>query len=64
MDLSEFLRETQSAVKAQMRDGALYEELVFCGIVMEHMAEAGMTFDAVECHYEGRIGKAINSTSS
>ena len=31
MTLPEFLRETQAAVRSQMRDGALYEELVFCG---------------------------------
>lgn len=47
MDLSEFLRETQSAVKAQIRDGALYEELVFCSIVMEHMSNIGMTFEQI-----------------
>ncbi|MCF8208027.1 MAG: AIPR family protein [Rhodoferax sp.] len=58
MDLSEFLRETQSAVKAQMRDGALYEELVFCSIVMEHMSDIGMTFEPVECHFEGKVGNA------
>lgn len=58
MDLSEFLRETQSAVKAQMRDGALYEELVFCGIVMDHMSDIGMTFEPVECHFEGKVGNA------
>lgn len=58
MDLSEFLRETQTAVKAQMRDGALYEELVFCGIVMEHMSDIGMTFEPVECHFEGKVGNA------
>ena len=58
MDLTEFLRETQAAVRAQMRDGALYEELVFCGIVMEHMSEIGMTFEPVECHFEGKVGNA------
>ncbi len=58
MDLPEFLRETQAAVRSQMRDGALYEELVFCGIVMEHMSEIGMTFDPVECHFEGKVGNA------
>lgn len=41
-----------------MRDGALYEELVFAGIVMDHMSEIGMTFEPVECHYEGKIGNA------
>lgn len=56
--LPEFLRETQSAVKSQMREGALYDELVFAGIVMEHMSEIGMTFDPVECHFEGTVGNA------
>jgi hypothetical protein len=57
--LPDFLRETQSAVKSQMREGALYEELVFAGIVMDHMSEIGMTFEPVECHYEGTVGNAI-----
>jgi hypothetical protein len=50
MDLTEFLRETQAAVRSQMRDGGLYEEIVFTGIMMEHMSEIGMTFEPVECH--------------
>ena len=58
-NLLDFLRETQSEVKSQMREGALYEELVFAGIVMEHMSEIGMTFDPVECHFEGTVSKAI-----
>ena len=58
LSLSEFLRETQSAVRSQMNEGALYEELVFCGIVMEHMSEIGMTAEPVECQYEGRVGNA------
>jgi hypothetical protein len=58
MELKQFLTETQAAVRAQMRDGALYEELVFSGIVMNHMAEIGMTFEPVECHYEGKIQNA------
>jgi hypothetical protein len=58
MDLQEFLRETQTAVRSQLRDGALYEELVFAGIVMDHMSEIGMTFEPVECHYEGKVGNA------
>jgi len=57
--LLDFLRETQSEVKSQMREGALYEELVFAGIVMEHMSEIGMTFDPVECHFEGTVSNAI-----
>ena len=57
--LLDFLRETQSEVKSQMREGALYEELVFAGIVMEHMSEIGMTFEPVECHFEGTVSNAI-----
>lgn len=58
MDLPEFLRETQAAVRSQMRDGALYEELVFSSIVMDHMSSIGMTFEPVECHFEGKVGSA------
>ncbi|SCC93540.1 conserved hypothetical protein [Thiomonas sp. X19] len=58
MDLPEFLRQIYASVRAQMQDGGLYEELVFCGIVMDHMAEIGMTFEPVECHYEGMFGNA------
>lgn len=57
--LLDFLRETQSEVKSQMREGALYAELVFAGIVMEHMSEIGMTFEPVECHFEGVVGNAV-----
>ncbi|HEU4460857.1 MAG TPA: AIPR family protein [Methylibium sp.] len=57
--LPDFLLETQAAVRSQMRDGALYEELVFAGIVMEHMSEIGMTFEPVECHFEGTVGNAM-----
>ena len=57
--LSDFLRKTQAAVKSQMRDGELYEELVFASVVMEHMSEIGMTFEPVECHFEGTVGNAI-----
>lgn len=58
MELSEFLRETQAAVRSQMNEGALYEELVFSSIVMEHMAEIGMTSEPVECYYEGKVSNA------
>lgn len=57
--LLDFLHETQSEVKSQMREGALYEELVFASIVMEHMSEIGMTFEPVECHFEGTVSNAI-----
>lgn len=57
--LSDFLRETRAEVKSQMSEGALYEELVFGGVVMAHMSEIGMTFEPVECHFEGTVGNAI-----
>jgi len=56
--LSDFLLETQATVRSQMREGALYEELVFAGIVMDHMSEIGMTFEPVECYFEGKMGNA------
>lgn len=58
MALHEFLAETQANVRSQIRDGALFEELVFASIVMDHMSEIGMTFEPVECHYEGKIRNA------
>lgn len=58
MNLTEFLCETQATVRSQLRKGALYEELVFAGIVMDHMSEIGMTFEPVECHFEGKVGNA------
>lgn len=57
--LTDFLRDTQANVKSQIREGALYQELVFAGIVMDHMSEIGMTFEPVECHYEGTVSNAI-----
>jgi len=59
MELAEFLREIQASVRSQMQDGSLYEELVYANIVMDHMAEIGMTFEPVQCHYENKFGNAI-----
>lgn len=59
MDLIEFIREMQAEVRAQIiNEGALYDELAFSEIVMRHMAEIGMTFEPVICHYQGRSGNA------
>ena len=59
MDLSDFLRETQTQVRAQMSEGSPFAELVFSEIVMQHMAEIGMTFEPVACHFQGKIGNAV-----
>ena len=59
MDLADFIRETHAGVRAAINDGALYAELVFSEIVMQHLSEIGMTSDAEICHYTGRLGNAI-----
>ncbi len=59
MELKDFLRETQAEVRAQMNDGSPFEEMVFSEVVMQHMAEIGMTFEPVVCHFQGRVGNAI-----
>lgn len=65
MELEEFLLQTQAEVKEEIADrisvpGAEYpyEELVFTEIVMDHMANIGMTFEPEPCHYERTVGKA------
>ncbi len=59
MELADFLRETQAEVRAQMTDGSPFAELVFSEVVMQHMADIGMTFEPVVCHYQGKVGNAI-----
>lgn len=59
MELADFLRETQAEVRAQMADGSPFAELVFSEVVMQHMADIGMTFEPVVCHYRGKVGNAI-----
>lgn len=58
-DLADFLRETQAEVRSGMNDGSPYAEMVFSEVVMQHMAEAGMTFEPVVCHFQGKVGNAI-----
>ncbi|MFZ2208308.1 MAG: AIPR family protein [Porticoccaceae bacterium] len=58
MDLTDFLRDTQAEVRAQMGEGSPFAELVFSEIVMQHMADIGMTFEPVVCHFQGRVGNA------
>ena len=65
MELAEFLLQTRADVKEQISDRMSepggeypYEETVFTEIVMEHMANIGMTFEPEPCHYERTIGNA------
>lgn len=60
VELLDFLRETQAQVREQLSGGTPFAEMVFSEVVMQHMAEAGMTFEPVEvCHFQGKIGNAI-----
>lgn len=60
VELLDFLRETQAQVREQLNGGSPFAEMVFSEVVMQHMTEAGMTFEPVEvCHFQGKIGNAI-----
>ena len=59
MELVEFLRHVQADVRAEIADRMAepdttypFPESVFADRVMQHMAENGMTFEPVSCHYE------------
>ncbi len=65
MELIEFLKQTQAEVQAEIgermsEDGGAYPypETVFAEVVMQHMAEVGMTFEPVACHYQSKVGNA------
>jgi hypothetical protein len=65
LELLEFLRETQYEVRSQIGErlrtpGEPYPhaESVFADVVMQHMAEIGMTFEPVLCHYAAKVGNA------
>ena len=68
MELSDFLHQTQAEVRAEISEriqssggGAgsptyPFPESVFAEIVMQHMAEIGMTFEPQICHYSAKVG--------
>lgn len=59
MDLQEFLTQTQLDVREQVSDGMPFAELAFSEIVMQHMAEAGMTSaEPAVCHFNGKVANA------
>ncbi|MCG5517222.1 MULTISPECIES: AIPR family protein [unclassified Ectothiorhodospira] len=58
MTLEDFFAETRAEIAAQMSDGSPFAELVFCEVVMQHLVDAGMTFEPVICHFQGKIGNA------
>lgn len=62
MELIDFLRQTQAEVRERVNNPdskSPYDELVFTEIVMQHMADIGMTFEPVICPHEGRFKNAI-----
>lgn len=66
MELEDFLRQTQARVQDEITgrlagNGHAYPhaESVFTEVVMEHMADAGMTTDPQVCHLSTRIGNAV-----
>lgn len=59
MELIEFLRETQAEVRSQQSEATPAPDLAFSEIVMQHMAEIGMTFEPVVCPHRSKIGNAI-----
>ncbi|MDR3515784.1 MAG: AIPR family protein [Azospirillaceae bacterium] len=65
MELVDFLRQTQTEVRTEIADrmgdtgdAYPYPESVFAEIVMQHMAEIGMTFEPKVCHFEATVGRA------
>ena len=65
MELVEFLRQTQAKCGRRLPsvwrepDGHYpYPEKIFAEVVMEHMADIGMTFEPNVCHYAARVGNA------
>ena len=62
MELIDFLRQTQVEVRERINNpdnASPYDELVFTEIVMQHMADIGMTFEPATCHHNARFGNAI-----
>ncbi len=62
MELVDFLRETQSAIRDEVEkdigpgEVPVPPEAVFTEHVMTHMAGEGITFEPNVCHYEAKVG--------
>lgn len=59
MDLIDFLREIQAEVRSQITESTPAPDLAFSEIVMQHMAEIGMTFEPVVCPHRSKISNGI-----
>ena len=58
MELKDFLLETQTDVRAQLDEGQPIAETAFTEIVMQHMADIGMTYEPQPSHFSRKIGAA------
>jgi len=52
------LLEKQAEVRSQLSEGSLFAETAFCDIVMQHMAENGMTSEPAVCDHRGQYRNA------
>jgi hypothetical protein len=66
MEMADFLLQMQHEVRTEIQErlrtpGSNYPfpESVFSEIVMQHMADNGMTFEPQVCHYTAKAGSAI-----
>lgn len=61
MELIEFLIETQTAIRDEVEkdvapgEAPVPPEAIFTERLMAHMADEGITFDPVVCHYEAKV---------
>jgi hypothetical protein len=65
MELVDFLQQTRATVQAEIgerlsdsEEAYPYPEVVFAEIVMQHMADIGMSYEPQMCHYAAKVGKA------
>ncbi|MFZ2987541.1 AIPR family protein [Ideonella sp.] len=65
MTLEEFLRQMHAEVQSEISErlstgGPAYphEESVFAEVVMQHMADIGMTFEPAVCHFSAKVSNA------
>lgn len=62
MELVDFLRETQGAIRDEVEkdigpgEAPVPPEAIFTEHVMTHMADEGITFEPTVCHYEAKVG--------
>ena len=63
MELVEFLHQLrvdlQAELEARNGDGSENSGLVFAELVMNHLAEVGMTFEPEVCHFSTRLRNAV-----